>query len=289
MPNTTTHILTHRGLDPAIANYFLESSAEAFEDQLKRGYGLEFDVQITKDNQIIISHDNNLKRISNNTIHKNIKELTLKELTSLSFNDCHLISLEKLLQLLELYNGNKISALHLKYTSQTPDVLNELIKQLQQRGHHDDLIIFDVTHDTAIYLKHHIPTLKLAPSVAHPYDIERYNHAVGGTLWNLEDVLKNHELFDWVWLDEWDLSDKNETKKYFYQEEVFSACRAGGFKIALVSPELHASSPGLLGGEAHPDAANLDLLHQRMHAILKLEPDAVCTDYPDMMKNLVTT
>ena len=41
------NIITHRGLDPSYQNYYLESSIEAFDNQLNRGFGLEFDLQIT--------------------------------------------------------------------------------------------------------------------------------------------------------------------------------------------------------------------------------------------------
>ena len=43
------NVITHRGLNFSRPGYFLESSLEAFVDQLDNGFGLEFDVRLTKD------------------------------------------------------------------------------------------------------------------------------------------------------------------------------------------------------------------------------------------------
>ena len=53
-----------------------------------------------------------------------------------------------------------------------------------------------------------------------------------------------------------------------------------------MTPELHGTSPGLLGGESHKHAANTEVLFERMREILSLEPDAICTDYPEEVKLL---
>ena len=59
-----TIIITHRGLEPSNPSFWPESSYEAFEDQLKRGFGIEFDPNFCKDG-IVVSHDSTLKRITN--------------------------------------------------------------------------------------------------------------------------------------------------------------------------------------------------------------------------------
>ena len=57
-----------------------------------------------------------------------------------------------------------------------------------------------------------------------------------------------------------------------------------GYKIALVTPELHGTSPGLYGGESHKDAKDKETLFKRIKEILSLKPDAVCTDYPEEVR-----
>lgn len=53
---------THRGyhhVDQSIK----ENSLEAFEASVKRGYGIEFDVQLSKDGQVVVYHDDSLLRL----------------------------------------------------------------------------------------------------------------------------------------------------------------------------------------------------------------------------------
>jgi hypothetical protein len=147
------------------------------------------------------------------------------------------------------------------------------------------LIAFDVTLESAEFLRGALPDLPLAPSVAHPYDIARYRGCVGNTLLSLDDVQSHRGLFDWVWLDEWDTVDPAGSKQ-FYTEEVFRRVRAQGLKIALVTPELHASSPALLGGERHADASSRERLLARIRSILDLHPDAACTDHPHCVRRM---
>ncbi len=280
-------IITHRGLDPLKENYYAESSREAFTDQLERGYGLEFDPQITKDGKVVILHDSNLKRISGGKDDRKISEVTLSEITRTEFNKCHLISFEELIDLIDKKQAKgAISAIHLKHNIQNKNDLDIILSYLE-KADMNKFILFDVTQDTALYLKQKNNTLHLAPSVAHPHDILRYNNFVGGTLLTSEIALENTDLFDWVWLDEWDRADKNGKAKKLYTEELFKEIRTAGLKIGLVTPELHASSPSLLGSEKHQDAGDAKNLFDRIEEILKLEPDIICTDYPDEVKNII--
>lgn len=67
----------HRGLyaaDKAIP----ENSMAAFQHAVDHGYGMEFDLQMTKDGKIVIHHDNSLKRICG--VDKLISDLTYEEL-----------------------------------------------------------------------------------------------------------------------------------------------------------------------------------------------------------------
>lgn len=282
-----THIITHRGLDPSKPNYFFESSIEAFLDQLSRGYGLEFDPQMTGDGEVVVLHDSNLKRISGGKDERLVKNMTAKELLGLDLKDCRLSTLKELFGYIqEKSSPDALSAIHLKHGFQADKKnLYALLLELENTDS-EKFIIFDITLETAEYLKAKNPALHLAPSVSHPYDIERYQSAVGGTLFSVEQVLARKDLFDWVWLDEWDLSDKNGSEKKLYTEETFSLFRKAGIKIGLVTPELHGTSPGLLGEEVHPDARNETALHKRFAEILALNPDAVCTDYPDLVQEM---
>lgn len=279
-------IITHRGLEPSNASFFSESSFEAFQDHLNRGYGIEFDPNFTKDNQIIVSHDSDLKRVTSGKNESNFSDITAKEALDIRFEKGGRLCLLGELMSMICKSSETISAMHLKGKFQSKRHLDILIEALRPfKKCFNQFIIFDIIPDTARYLKNALPELILAPSVAHPFDIERYNKCVSNTLFSLENAIANRDIFDWVWLDEWDLSDKNGCNKKFYTEETFNILRKNRFKIALVTPELHGTSPGLLGGEAHSDANNKGRLFTRIQEILSLDPDAICTDYPEEIKN----
>ena len=69
----------HRGYYNDI---FPENSIGAFENAVKYGYGIELDVQYTKDNKVVVFHDDNLKRMTGNK--GNVDELTYSEINKLT-------------------------------------------------------------------------------------------------------------------------------------------------------------------------------------------------------------
>lgn len=275
-------IITHRGLEPNKPGFYSESSREAFMDHLNRGFGIEFDPSFTKDG-IIIVHDSNLARITVNKDQRAISDLTTQEALNVELANGRLCTLDELMELIK-NSPPKINALHLKGKFQKTEYLDRLLEALNKYEELlDRILIFDIKPDTAKYLKQKNPKLLLAPSASHSFDIQRFNKAVSGTLISVEDAIKCKQegLFDWVWLDEWDRKDKDGKDKRLYTKEVFDKLRAVGYKIALVTPELHGTSPGLLGGEAHSDAKDKQTLFARIKEIISLNPDAICTDHPD--------
>lgn len=281
-------IITHRGLEPSAENFSSESSYEAFCNHLKRGYGIEFDINLSRDGQIPIFHDAGLQRITNGQDKRLFADMDSKEIkTARLGKGDRLCFFDELLDMIASGNQDSISALHLKGGFQELAFLNILVSYLKNAEKTlRRIIVFDTKIETAKYLKSKLPELNLAPSVAHPYDIQRYNQAVKGTLLSIKEVLVNKDLFFWVWLDEWDLTGENSGAKKFYTAETFGALKNNGLKIALVTPELHGASPGLLGGEFHPDA-NKERLFVRIKEIVSLKPDALCTDYPKEVKNII--
>lgn len=269
-------ILTHRGLNPSDQNFFIESSYQAFEYFLQQGWAIEFDCAFAQ-NGIVITHDHTLTRITEGRDRRKITETLVEELS--------LCSLEQLFHLILKYRV-KNSAMHLKGIYQNPEMVERLIGTVQRYAEIVDyLFIFDVKVETAKKLKHSLPNLSLGASISHPFDIERYSFCTEQTLLTLEEATTHRELYEWVWLDEWDLSDRDGQIKKFYTSQLFTQARQAGFKISVVTPELHASSPGLLGGESHPDAA-VDRLFSRIEEIISLQPDAICSDYPQQVSSL---
>jgi glycerophosphoryl diester phosphodiesterase len=283
------YVITHRGLDPSRENYYPESSIEAFADQLSRGYGIEFDPNFVKDG-IVINHDRTLERITNFHDDRAFSEITIQEAVSIEYGQekrGHLPSFEELMDLIS-QSAPKVHAMHLKGRFQNKYCLDRLIDSFNAYPRlFNSVFIFDVKVKSATYIKKHLPRLKLASSVAHPYDIKRYNKAVNGTLMRIDDAIAYRHLYDWVLLDEWDLTDKNKGIKYLHTENNYEKLRNAKYNIALVTPELHGTSPGLLGGETHPDAKSMQRLMGRIKKIIALKPDAIITDNPEDVRELV--
>lgn len=129
-------IIAHRGL----SGFYPENTMLAFKKCLNLDiYGIELDVQKTKDNQIVVIHDEKVDRTFNGTGY--VRDMTLSELQSLNSNfknyennkDCKIPTLKEVLTLfkptdfiinIELKN-NKI-----KYKNLEEDVIN-LVKELK--------------------------------------------------------------------------------------------------------------------------------------------------------------
>lgn len=240
---------------------------------------------------IIISHDNSFERITNGNVQINLSELRIREATFIKYGgglQGRLARLDEVFNLI-INSDSAINALHLKGKYQSPEYLEALLLAIKNFPDiKDKIFIFDLKPDAAEFIKINMSDLKTGASLAHPYDIERFNQFVGGTLISIDDALKYKriKLYDWAWMDEW---DKKSTKGYksFYTEANFGVLRKVGYNLALVSPELHKKSPGLYGGEEHQDAVTNDRLFRRVREILSLEPDAICTDYPKEVESFL--
>ncbi len=280
-------IITHRGLEPSNPNFFSESSFEAFENHLSRGFGIEFDVNFTKDG-IIIWHDANLKRLTSGKDSREFRNLTTPDVLSIKILKGRLCTLDEVLELIR-NSSSTVNALHLKGRYQELHYIDRIIEVIEKHPSlYEQMFIFDVKPEAAKYIRAKNPRLLLSPSVVHAFDIKRFDTFVNNTSVTIDEAVqyKKEGLYDWAWLDEWDLTDENGKRKKLYTRENFDKIRDAGYKISLVTPELHGTSPGLYGGESHPDARDKKLLFKRIKEIIDLKPDAICTDHPEAVLKL---
>ena len=70
-------------------------------------------------------------------------------------------------------------------------------------------------------------------------------------------------------------------------DTIYQSLKKAGYKIGLVTPEMHTTSPGLYGGESHPDAKDKETLFKRIKEIINLNPDAICTDNPEEVREIL--
>ena len=98
----------HRGLH---TKNVPENSLRAFEKAVERGLGIELDVQLSKDGQVVVFHDLTLNRVAG--IDGKVLEYTAEELSKMSLNG-HPDGIPTLRQVLELVNGKVPLIIELK-------------------------------------------------------------------------------------------------------------------------------------------------------------------------------
>ena len=92
--------IAHRGL---FNDLYPENSLGAFNNAVKYNYGIELDVQFTKDKEVIVFHDDNLKRMTG--LDKNVNELEYKEIKKLKLLNTN-ENTPLLEEVLKLVNGD---------------------------------------------------------------------------------------------------------------------------------------------------------------------------------------
>lgn len=80
--NMKNYHYAHRGLHDDVLP---ENSMAAFKAAVEKGYGMEFDLQLTKDKKVVVHHDRSLKRVCG--VDKSIGELTYDELREIKLGD----------------------------------------------------------------------------------------------------------------------------------------------------------------------------------------------------------
>lgn len=122
--NNNKLVFSHRGLHD---NIIPENSMPAFEKSIELGINIELDVQLTKDNKLIVFHDSNLKRLTN--VDKNIKNCTLDEINKLTLLNTN-YKIPTLLEVLSLINGKVSIYIEIKSRNNTKIICQELLNLL---------------------------------------------------------------------------------------------------------------------------------------------------------------
>lgn len=141
------NIIAHRGIhNEAIP----ENSMKAFSLALKKNIPIEFDVHILKDKNIVVFHDDNLKRMTNKD--KFIKECTYEEIKNLKLKNTN-ENIPLLIDVLNLVNGKVLLDIELKMDVQDHSLENELIKIL--KDYNGEVILKSFDYKKVLYLKKH--------------------------------------------------------------------------------------------------------------------------------------
>ena len=98
MDQEKTKVWAHRGA----SGYAPENTLDAFRKAVEMGAdGIELDVQMTKDGELVVIHDETINRVSNGKGW--VKDYTYEELKKFNFNKTHLDTQRKRYQHLSRY------------------------------------------------------------------------------------------------------------------------------------------------------------------------------------------
>lgn len=273
-------VITHRGLEPARIHALPESSLTSFTDHITRGFSIEFDPFLSCDDVGYVCHDTY-------TTNEGVKA-RLSTLTSAELDQRGVTRLDDVFDLICSFSTASHHSLHLKGDRQQPKFLEYLVGVFNQRVQlKEKVFIFDVAPPVAAFLKQGCPGMRLGASVSHGHDIDRYNSCVYGTLVSVDDFLSNIALYEWAWLDEWDTAGENGEKKSLISPDLIARLHEAGVKVAAVTPELHATSPGLLGGERHEDSSSVARWKKWVLNFISAGGDALCTDWPELVYEMM--
>ena len=149
-----TLVWAHRGASA----YAPENTLEAFQLAVsQKADGVELDVQLTKDGELVVAHDETIDRVSNGS--GRIVDHTLEELKALDFNKTHPeYEHAKIPTLKEVYELLKPTGLTVNVELKTGIVMYEGIEEkvlqaAKEMGMEDRVIYSSFCHQTLLNLK----------------------------------------------------------------------------------------------------------------------------------------
>ena len=118
----------HRGLhtkDKSVP----ENSMAAFRRAAEKGYGIELDVQLTKDGKVVVIHDNNIKRVTG--VKARVDEKTYEELQQYRLYDTDQ-TIPLFSDVLDMVNGRSTLLVELKTGKKNRELCKKTLKLLKK-------------------------------------------------------------------------------------------------------------------------------------------------------------
>ena len=121
----TKNLIAHRGIHE---KEIPENTISSFKEAIKKNYIIELDLRLSKDNEIVVFHDENLKRLFN--IDKNISDMNYESIKEYKFKNGDIIPLFK--DVLKIVNGKVPMLIEIKPFDKNAFLLDKMIKLLDK-------------------------------------------------------------------------------------------------------------------------------------------------------------
>lgn len=139
--NYTNILIAHRGIYDNIT--IPENSIKAFKLSLKKSIPIELDLQLTKDNKIVVFHDENLNRMTGTKGKiKNYNYEDLKKLKLLNTNE----RIPLLSEVLKIVDNKVLLDIEIKKGFNTKKMMNELFNLLDKTNQKYIIKSFDLRY-----------------------------------------------------------------------------------------------------------------------------------------------
>ena len=154
--------LIHRGI---VKKKYTENLLRSFNQSFKRGYGIETDIHVTKDNKFVCFHDFTLKRVFNKNLSiKNLNYSKIKEISK-KFNK----PIPLLKDLLKSSKNKHLLFIEIKPTFSIP----HLKKLLKETSKYKNCFFISFKHENIFNLTKIKKSTKVGLSFSPPTSIKK--------------------------------------------------------------------------------------------------------------------
>ncbi len=149
--NLENIIIAHRGNH---TNKIPENSLLAFKTSLKENRPIELDVQLTKDNILVVFHDYNLSRMTNKNLF--LQDLTYQEISKYTLQDTQ-EKIPTLQEVLNLIQGKVLLDIEIKNTNRIEKTCKILMETLNT--YPKNYIVKSFNPKIVVWLKKNAPSI----------------------------------------------------------------------------------------------------------------------------------
>ena len=142
----------HRGLHDA-SRAIVENTLPAFEAACKAGYGMELDIQFSRDMEVVVFHDDTLLRLTGDP--RRVSACTLEELKGFALKGVADARIPTLKEVLELVDGRTPLLIELKSGKNNPKLCAALMELL--RDYRGEYIVESFNPLIVTWFRRHAP------------------------------------------------------------------------------------------------------------------------------------
>ena len=157
----THKIIAHRGVFDN--ETIIENSLDSFKKAISLKYPIEFDVQLTKDNKLVVFHDDDLKRLCGRD--DIVQDMDSSEVTRMKLLGTKQ-EIPYLKDVLELNNDKVFMDIEIKHTKRIKDTVYYLMKELEE---YKNYVIISFDPRIIRYIKKNYPDVEVGLLIQGDY------------------------------------------------------------------------------------------------------------------------